>query len=142
MTDWESKAVLVWADAGTYTWSQTLTDVKLRIPVASGVRGRDVQYTLSATTIKVALKGSATLVEGTLFERVVPGESLWTLESDGEKRYIEVVLQKQKKHSSWESVVVGGPKLDPLTKVTVVWGRLCARASLSPSACRINWTRR
>jgi hypothetical protein len=114
--DWESKSVLVWADAGTYQWSQTLTDVKVRCPVAAGVRGKDVQYSLTPTTIKVGLKGQPPLVEGQLFERVVPGESLWTLETEGERRFIEIGLQKQIKHSSWQSVVLGGPVLNPLVK--------------------------
>ena len=42
----------------------------------------------------------------------MPDESLWTI-SDG---MVEIALQKQKQHSSWDSVLEGGPKLDPLTK--------------------------
>lgn len=110
--DWESKAKLTWVDAGSYQWSQTLTDVKVRIPVVPGTRGRDVVYSLTPTTLSVSLKGRPPLVQGTLAGRVVPGESLWTLE-DGA---IEVVLQKQVKHQSWASVIEGGPAVDPLTK--------------------------
>lgn len=51
-------------------------------------------------------------MDGKLFAGVVPDGSLWTLD-DG---MVEILLQKQKKHFSWESVLEGGPKVDPLTK--------------------------
>lgn len=115
--DWESKSILTWVDAGAYQWSQTLTDVKIRIPVATTVKGKDIEYKLTATRLNVGLKGKPAILEGELYELVVPGESIWTLEtSDNGGKHVEIALQKQKKHSSWESVVKGGPKVDPLTK--------------------------
>jgi hypothetical protein len=114
--DWDSKSVLTWVDAGSYQWSQTLTDVRIRIPIAATVRGKDVDYKLTATTLSVGLKGKPVVLKGDLFDGVVPGESLWTLETQDGVKYLEIALQKQKKHSSWDSVVKGGPVVDPITK--------------------------
>lgn len=78
----------------------------------AGTRGKDVAYVLTPNSIKVGLKGKTAVLDGKLSAGVVPGESLWTLE-DG---IVEIALQKQVKHVSWESVVEGGPKMDPVSK--------------------------
>lgn len=56
--------------------------------------------------------GEKPIIDGPLFALVVPGESLWTIENG----LVEIGLLKQKKHFSWDSVLQGGPALDPLTK--------------------------
>ena len=113
MADWENKANIQWANCGTFEWSQTIGDIKIRFRVPDGTRGKNIAYSLTPSTLKVGIKGSdSPVLDGKLSELVVPDESLWTLE-DG---WIEIGLQKQKKHTSWDSVLEGGAKLDPLTK--------------------------
>ncbi len=110
--EWEDKANIAWADAGAYQWAQTIHDVKVRFQLPPETRGKAVDYQLSAGRLRVGLKGQPPVIDGPLFALVVPGESLWTIE----KGLVEVALQKQKKHFSWDSVLQGGPVLDPLTK--------------------------
>jgi hypothetical protein len=93
-------------------WAQTIGDVTIRFRVPEGTRGSRVEYVLSPFALKAGVKGQPPVLDGKLFAGVVPGESLWTLE-DG---VVEIVLQKQKKHHSWDSVLEGGPALDPLVK--------------------------
>ncbi len=40
-----------------YTWSQTLSEVTVTIPVAAGTRGRDVNCKITPTRLVVGLKG-------------------------------------------------------------------------------------
>ena len=115
MGDWDSKADLKWVDAGSYQWTQSMSDVQLRLPVELGTRGRSVKYKLTATSLSIACNG-VQLIEGALFDRVVPDESLWTLQEEEGRLFVEVVMLKQREHESWASVVRGGPQMDPVSK--------------------------
>jgi len=44
-------------DCGTYSWTQTIDDVMVTIPVPAGTRGRQVAFTLTSDSISVGLQG-------------------------------------------------------------------------------------
>lgn len=46
-----------------YTWSQTIKDVDLTIPVPAETKGRDVTVELTKTRLKVALKGQDPIID-------------------------------------------------------------------------------
>lgn len=46
-----------------YTWSQTLSEVTMHIPVPEGTRGRDVNCKITPTKLSVGLKSQTPIVE-------------------------------------------------------------------------------
>ena len=74
MSEWESKANVQWADTGSYQWSQTRTDVKIRFSVPEGTRGKNVDYFLTPSKIRAGVKGSPPVIDGKLSGLVVPDE--------------------------------------------------------------------
>ena len=138
MTDWETKTGegfryccafwifltfsfpdLCWISGKGYSWTQTMDEVKVRFPIDKSVRGKNIAYSLTPTELSVGVKGQDPVVSGKLGGRVVPGESLWSIEEDGEGKVVEIVMQKQVRHQKWDSVVEGGPAADPFTAETM-----------------------
>lgn len=46
-----------------YKWTQTIRDVEVTIPVASNIRGRDLDVVLTKTKIRVAIKGQEAFID-------------------------------------------------------------------------------
>lgn len=71
--------------AGQYKWAQTSSDIEVTIALPAGTTKKDFTLKLTAKSIKLQLKSSdALLVELSLFARILPDESTWTLgQGDG-----------------------------------------------------------
>ncbi|KAI8468030.1 MAG: cyclophilin-type peptidyl-prolyl cis-trans isomerase [Monoraphidium minutum] len=86
------------------SWSQNTEEVLLRVPVESGVRGRDVQF--EAHPKRVTLKvGGQEVVSGGLADagEIDIDGTFWTLESEGDKKVLLVTLAKKHSgHESWQ----------------------------------------
>lgn len=98
-----------------YTWTQSLDDVMIHIPVPDGTRSKDVACRITATTLSVALctggkeeEEYRVIVDGALPGRVRVDDSLWSLESN---RLIQVSLEKVQR-TWWASAVVGDAEID------------------------------
>ena len=71
------------------------------------------------TTFSAGLKGQPPIVEGKWHKKIkLDGESIWTLMSDGEKRTLQLTLQKFEGQYWWNNVLQGDPvintqKVDP-----------------------------
>lgn len=105
----------------SYWWTQTLYDTTVYIAVPEGTRARDLDVSIRACALRVALRSSSggggsehmsTIVDGALPERVRVDESYWNLESN---RTIVIMLQKIVQ-TWWRSVVEGDQEID-CTKV-------------------------
>lgn len=105
----------------TYWWTQTLYDTTVYIDVPQGTRARDLDVSIRARALRVALRGScgsggsedkSTIVDGALPDRVRVDESYWNLESN---RTIVIMLQKIVQ-TWWKSAVEGDQEID-CTKV-------------------------
>ena len=46
-----------------YTWSQTLKDVTVLLPVPKGTKGKDVVVTITKTHLTVGLRGQAPAID-------------------------------------------------------------------------------
>ncbi len=55
--DWEDKKRIAWANAGSFEWSQTIDDVKIRFQLPETTRSRNIDYALTAGTLRVGVKG-------------------------------------------------------------------------------------
>jgi len=113
-SNWTEKTVLLKANAGKYTWSQTIDDVLVSIPLGPGsFRGRDLIVEIKSQTLKIAMKATpgSPITDGPLFAAVMSNDAVWTIE-DGK---IELILPKAKKHEAWRYVVRGDAEADPVT---------------------------
>ena len=111
-----------------YSWTQTLSEVTITIPVPENVRGKDVSIAIEKTKIKVNIKGvsssSSSILEGALYKRILADDSAWTLESGGSSsssssssssysgKLLMITLQKDNTMEWWSCVVQGEPEID------------------------------
>ena len=100
---------------GKYTWTQTLEELCVTVPLPEGTRGRDLVVTIAKKHLKVGLKSEAPnlIVNGPLVKTIICDDSFWTVE-DGNRLVIN--LQKLNTMEWWEGVVVGDPTID-VTKI-------------------------
>lgn len=122
-------------DLDTYSWTQTLAEVVVSVPVPKGTKGKDCDVKISRDSLRVAVRGLAggdaassspsssssscssftTVLEGALDAAVKPDESLWNI-LDGQT--LEVSLTKVDRMRWWSRVVFmanlegGGPRID------------------------------
>lgn len=109
-----------------YSWTQSLSEVTITIPIPENIRGKDVVVTLEKTKIKVSVKGTSTssssssVLEGPLYKRIKADDSAWTLESGGSTssfssssgKLLMITLQKDNTMEWWSCVVQGEPEID------------------------------
>ena len=103
-----------------YSWTQTLKEVTITVPVPAGTRGKDLSVSFKPETLSVGLKGAASVLDGPLFAAVAVADCTWTIEdapaSAGGGRLVTVMLAKAYGMAWWPHVVTTEPKLD-LSKV-------------------------
>jgi len=97
------------ADHGAYSWTQTLGDVTVCVPVPPGTKGSGVSVRITKSRFSVGLKGAAAVLDGELHEPVAVDDCMWSV-VDG--RTIEVTLQKLSGMCWWPRVVRGEPEID------------------------------
>ena len=73
-----------------------------------GTRGRDCDVQLTATSLRVGLKGQAPMVDGPLFEIIKVADSGWSL-ADGS---LDVLLLKENKQQWWKTIMKGDPEIN------------------------------
>lgn len=99
------------ADLPNYRWSQTLSELEVRIPVdiPSGIKSRDVIVDVSSKHIKVGVKGQPLILDGELFNKVKTEDVYWTLEN---RKVIVVSLDKYNQMEWWNRLVTTDPELN------------------------------
>ena len=126
-------------DLDTYSWTQTLAEVVISVPVPKGTKGRDCEVKISRDSLKIAVRGLGgagaaaaaagggaaspssssftTVIEGPLDAAVKAEESLWNL-LDGQT--LEVSLTKVDKMRWWSRVVSSGEGAGPRIDTSAV----------------------
>jgi CS domain/N-terminal conserved domain of Nudc. len=98
---------------GKYSWTQTLSEVTVSVPVPDNTRGRDLNITIAKKTLKVGLRGASQadmiIPETPLCKPIIVDDSFWTVE-DGNRLVIN--LQKSNQMEWWDCVVQGDPTID------------------------------
>ncbi|XP_047144233.1 nudC domain-containing protein 3 isoform X1 [Hydra vulgaris] len=102
----------------TYTWSQNLTDVDIKVPVPSSIKkSSDVTIKIQSNSLKVFLNkhpcqesgfDNPILIDGELTNRIKIEDSMWSLEPG---KHILINLEKCQ-HKWWTSVIVGAKEID------------------------------
>jgi hypothetical protein len=63
-----------------YTWTQTLKDATVTVPLPTNCSAKDLEVTLQRTFISIKLKNSKEIiVQGELDKPIKPKESFWTI---------------------------------------------------------------
>ncbi|XP_004289253.1 PREDICTED: protein BOBBER 1-like [Fragaria vesca subsp. vesca] len=97
-------------DLEKYSWTQSLQEVNIMIPVPAGTKSRDVLYEAKAKHLKFGLKGQpAPIIDGDLFQSIKPDECLWSIE---DQSAVSILLTKQNQTDWWKSLVKGDPEID------------------------------
>ncbi|PGG98299.1 hypothetical protein AJ80_09560 [Polytolypa hystricis UAMH7299] len=104
-----------------YSWTQTIADADISIPVPATIKGRDLEVVLRKGGIKVAMKGGKgeVWVEGDFPHPIHTDESTWTLETTSKPpgKEISIHLDKVNKMEWWPHIVTSAPKID-VSKIT------------------------
>ncbi|KAL9534877.1 Nuclear movement protein [Sphaerulina musiva] len=95
-----------------YQWVQTIQDLDLTAPVPAHVKGRDMEVSITKTSLKAGIKGQEPLIEGTFPHPIIVDESAWTLESSKDGKELSIHLDKANKMEWWAHVVTSAPKID------------------------------
>ncbi|OMO88389.1 HSP20-like chaperone [Corchorus capsularis] len=96
-------------DLEKYSWTQTLQEVTVNVPVPSGTRSRFVVCEIKKNHLKVGLKGQPPVIEGELYQAVKPDDCYWSIEDNSS---ISVLLTKHNQMEWWKSLVKGDPEID------------------------------
>jgi len=104
-----------------YTWSQTLTDLDVRVIVPKGTTAKDLKIDITTSNLKVVLlntrdpdnPGPRTIIEGEFARKVIPSQSMWSIEKA--TSVVHINLEKPQE-VMWKSVLKGDAEID-LTKV-------------------------
>ncbi|KAE8077678.1 hypothetical protein FH972_016219 [Carpinus fangiana] len=96
-------------DLDNYSWTQTLQEVTLNVPVPTGTKGRFVVCEIKKNHLKVGLKGQPPIIEGELYRPIKPDDCYWSLE---DQKSISILLTKHDQMEWWKSVVKGDPEVD------------------------------
>ncbi|KAL6768084.1 NUDC1 [Auxenochlorella protothecoides x Auxenochlorella symbiontica] len=97
------------ADMETYSWTQTLAEVLVSIPIPRGTKGRDCAVSIQPSSVSIGLKGQLPVIAGELYASVKLDDCLWSI-VDG--KLLEVTLQKVDRMQWWRAVVKGQPEID------------------------------
>ena len=87
---------------------QTLRDATATFALPKGTRGRECDVQITATSLRVGLKGQDPIVDGPLFESIKVSDSGWSL-ADGN---LDVLLMKENKQQWWKTVIKGDPEIN------------------------------
>lgn len=96
-------------DLENYSWTQTLEEVTLNVPVPTGTKSRSVVCEIKKNHLKVGLKGQPPIIDGELFRPVKPDDCYWSIE---DQSAISILLTKHDKMEWWKSIVKGDPEID------------------------------
>ncbi|KAH8487625.1 hypothetical protein H0E87_026274 [Populus deltoides] len=96
-------------DLEKYSWTQTLQEVNVQIPVPSGTKSRFVICDIKKNHLKVGLKGLPPIVEGELYKPIKVDDCYWSIE---DQNTISILLTKHDQMDWWKSLVKGDPEID------------------------------
>lgn len=92
-----------------YTWTQTLQEAQVTIPVPQGTRSKQIEVKMTSNKLVAGLKGQEPLMNGDMFNRIKLDDSFWTLEDNNR---ICVYLQKENQMEWWKCIIKGDPEID------------------------------
>ncbi|GLT63647.1 hypothetical protein SLA2020_361950 [Shorea laevis] len=96
-------------DLEKYSWTQTLQEVTVNVPVPKGTKSRLVVCEIKKNHLKVGLKGQPPLIDGDLYKPLKVDDCYWSIEDESS---LSILLTKQDQMEWWKSLVKGDPEID------------------------------
>ncbi|XP_022158046.1 protein BOBBER 1 [Momordica charantia] len=96
-------------DMDNYSWTQTLQEVNVNVPVPKGTKSRFVVCEIKKNHLKVGLKGQPPVIDGDLCQIVKPDDCYWSIE---DQSMISILLTKHNQMEWWKYLVKGEPEVD------------------------------
>ncbi|KAF3788656.1 BOBBER 1 protein [Nymphaea thermarum] len=96
-------------DLENYSWTQTLSELTVNIPVPRGTKSRFVVCEIKRSHLKVGLKGQPPIIDGELYMPVKVDDCFWSIEDE---KFISILLTKHNGMEWWKSLTKGGPEID------------------------------
>jgi len=93
-----------------YVWTQTLEEVEIRIEVPSNIRGKHLTVNLQNHKMVFGIKGQDPMVKGEWYAEIQ--DSLWTLETEHDKKFAVLSIEKLKGMCWWPCVIKGHPEIN------------------------------
>ena len=101
------------ADFERYSWVQTLHDVTITIPVNASLRARNVDCRIEPNHLYICIKGEESpILNGNLYQRIKVDNSVWTLETENNQRYLRIELEKNEGEHWWPYAIQGEKSID------------------------------
>lgn len=97
-----------------YIWHQTLQEVTAYIPLPAGTKANMLDVKIGINDFKVSLKSKKDepLVDGKWYKKINSGESIWSIERDGDKSILNVTIEKFEGQCWWKSLIQGDIEID------------------------------
>ncbi|KAJ6340633.1 hypothetical protein OIU77_008404 [Salix suchowensis] len=96
-------------DLEKYSWTQTLQEVNVQIPVPPGTKSRFVVCDIKKNHLKVGIKGQPPIIEGEPYKPIKVDDCYWSIE---DQNTISILLTKHDQMDWWKSLVKGDPEID------------------------------
>ncbi|KAI3897483.1 hypothetical protein MKW92_032831 [Papaver armeniacum] len=96
-------------DMENYSWTQSLQEVTISIPVPQGTKSKSVSIEIKKNHLKVGLKGQPCIIDADFFQSVKVDDCFWSIE---DSKLISILLTKQNQKDWWKYLVKGEPEID------------------------------
>jgi len=95
-----------------YVWTQTLEEIEIRCEVPSTIRGKHLDINLGKNKMRCGIKRQPAdaLIEGEWHAEIQ--DSLWTLETERDKKFLVISIEKYKGMCWWPVVIKGHPEIN------------------------------
>jgi hypothetical protein len=90
-----------------YEWNQTLDAVTVFVLLPDKVKATSLDIKLTCIKLTAGLKGQPPILSGDWFKNIKTDESMWSVESHGDKRILHLTLKKFEGQEWWNSVLKG-----------------------------------
>jgi len=97
------------ADLEKYSWTQTLEELEVRVPLPMALRSRDLVIDIQKKRLKVQIKGQPPIIDDEMPHEVKQEESTWVME---DKRTVVLSIEKINKMNWWSKLVVSDAEIN------------------------------
>nr|ACO10778.1 Nuclear migration protein nudC [Caligus rogercresseyi]ACO10898.1 Nuclear migration protein nudC [Caligus rogercresseyi] len=98
------------ANLPKYKWTQTLSEVELRVPLYKPCKPKDLDIRILKKSLRVAIKGDPEpIIDGEFPETIKKDDSAWLIE---DKKVILLNLEKSNTMSWWPKLVLSDPEIN------------------------------
>jgi hypothetical protein len=91
-----------------YTWTQTLSELILSLPLPPNTRAKDLNISITKTHLRIGFKSGPILVDDNLTKSIIVDDSFWTIEDNT----LVFTLQKLNQMEWWEAPCVSDPTIN------------------------------